>query len=513
MTVAAMLFGRDTEASFIGALLDGARAGRSGALVIRGEAGIGKTALLDLAEQAAGATTTAGTIRPAGTTRPAGSATVLRATAIETEAELPFAGLHLLLRPVVSQLASIPGRQADAIERAFGLADAPVRPADDVFLVGLAVLSLLTEVAEERPVLCLIDDAQWLDGASATALLFAARRLDAEGVVIMLAVRDGSRPLATAGLAQLQLEPLSDAAARQLLADEAAGLDPLLAVLAAATGDEPGCRSWLAAYEQGDISGGAWGYCVALPATMELAHGRLGAAFAQFRAGLADEKWRTDTAFWYQPDIVEAAARGGDLAWARDVATVFGSWASSTGQAWALAVTARCRALSDPSGCAERHFEEALRCHADGGRPLETARTRLVYGEWLRREKRRTEAAAQLARAIEAFDALGASAWAQRAGSELAATGQAAARAQAPGVLARLTPQEYQIVKLAAQGRTNREIAAQLFLSHRTVGYHLYKAYPKLGISSRTQLADMISAQTPPPRGSRSLSGSHSAAG
>lgn len=181
------LYGRDAQARAVLALLEGARAGRSGSLVVRGEAGIGKTALLGLAERAAE------------------GMTVLRATAIETEAELPFAGLHLLLRPVLGQLATIPRPQSDALMRAFGLADAHGQPDGDVFLSGLAVLSLLTEITEtgqdtgDRPVLCLIDDAQWLDSASATALLFAARRLDAEGVAILLAVRDGARPLNTDG--------------------------------------------------------------------------------------------------------------------------------------------------------------------------------------------------------------------------------------------------------------------------------------------------------------------------
>jgi DNA-binding NarL/FixJ family response regulator len=95
---------------------------------------------------------------------------------------------------------------------------------------------------------------------------------------------------------------------------------------------------------------------------------------------------------------------------------------------------------------------------------------------------------------VRTFETLGAAAWAARGRAELAATGQAAARAQAPGVLARLTPQEYQIVRLAAQGQSNREIAAQLFLSHRTVGYHLYKAFPKLGVTSRAELAELADA-------------------
>ena len=883
-----VLYGRDAQARAVLALLDRARAGRSGVLVVSGEAGIGKTALLGLAASAAE------------------GMTVLNATAIETEAELPFAGLHLLLRPVRGQLARIPRPQAGALNRAFGLTEAPGQPGDDVFLCGLAVLSLLTEITEtgtgDRPVLCLVDDAQWLDSASATALLFAARRLDAEAVAILLAVREGARPLRTDGIEQLHLEPLGDAAARQLLRDEAAGLDPqlaervladaagnplaitelaraavaapprgqpgrpgplpagqrmqrlygrqvsdlpdatrllllvaaaagagelalvltaarslgigadaltpaeqaglvtvadgavafrhplvrtavyhdaplarrqaahraladalagpagsdwgggatgrrawhlasaaaghddhaadelaaaaeqarhvsgyaavaaayeraaelttdpavrasrflaaataasdtgqsgqadrllraaeglsrdpllraeatylrargygaghraslvaladaardiavshpdlaalmlrgvvvsagnngqeqlaasarasladlervtgkaeevaspherlisgfeawrrgdhetalarsatfaaecrqrgmagwlagalhcqglaeaargewpaaraslleglrlaadigqpvraghaaaLLAVLAATAGDERACRSWLAAFTKEDISGDAWDYGTALPALIELGRGRYAAALAGFRVLRASEKWRADTAFWYQPYLTEAAARGGDPAWAAETAAVFCAWAAASGQPWALAVAARCRGLTEDRP--EPHFAEALRWHAKGcGRPFETARTHLVYGEWLRREKRRAAAAAQLTSAVTTFDKLGATSWAVRARAEHAALGLAAARAKAPGVLARLTPQEYQIVVLAAGGLSNREIAARLFLSHRTVSYHLYKAYPKLDVCARSQLAALISEQ------------------
>jgi DNA-binding CsgD family transcriptional regulator len=270
----------------------------------------------------------------------------------------------------------------------------------------------------------------------------------------------------------------------------------LLAVLAATAGDEPACRTWLAAFRQGDISGDAWDYGAALPALIELGRGRFAAALTGFRVLRAGDKWRAETAFWYQPYLTEAAARGGDPAWAAEAAAAFCAWAADTGQPWALAVAARCRGLTE--GQPEPHFAEALRWHAKGcGRPFEAARTRLVYGEWLRREKRRSAAAAQLTSAVAAFDQLGALTWAERARAELAAVGQAAARAKAPGVLARLTPQEYQIVMLAARGLSNREIAARLFLSHRTVGYHLYKAYPKLDVSARSQLAALIADQAP----------------
>ena len=883
--VSRALYGRDGDVAAITAVLDGARAGRGGALVIRGEAGMGKTALLDLAE------------------RCAADMTVLRATAIETEAELPFAGLHLLLRPVLSELGTIPDPRARALERVLGLVARPVQSPDDAVLAGLAVVSLLTKIAADGSVLCLIDDTQWLDSGSAAALLFAARRLDLAGVTMLLAIRDGLRVVETSGLAERYLEPLGDDAARLMLADEAADLDPLLvervlgdsagnplaitelaravqaetglgadgrpgplpagqriqriygqqilrlplatrmllliaaaagsgelalvlaaaqsldldvaalgpaeqaglvsvtqraisfrhplvraaayhdapigrrqaahraladaladggtdslgvrawhlaaaaaarddhaaselelaaeqarqvsgyaavaaayersaelttdpavrarrlvaaahaasdigdaaradrllsmaeklsgdpllraeaaylrtrgyaadhreslaalaeaatdvagshpgralrllrglviparmtgqdqlaatvterladleiavrdgagagesepvsnpddrllagvvawwrgdhetaltisarlaaecrergmtgalvgvlhcyglalaaggdwaaarsallemsraaadlgqpvrighaaallAVLAALEGDETAYRSWMETYERHDISGDAWGYATALPATIDVSRGRFQAALDRFRS-LPAEKWRDFTAFWYQPDIAEAAARAGDPDWASEITAIYARWADRSGQAWALAVAARCRGLCESSARAERHFEEALRWHSGAGRPMEEARTRLVYGEFLRRRKRRSAAAAQLISAIEIFDGLGAASYAQRARAELAATGLSSVRAEAPGVLARLTGQEYRIVMLAAEGASNREIGARLFLSHRTVGYHLYKAYPKLGVSSRTQLADVCARQ------------------
>jgi DNA-binding CsgD family transcriptional regulator len=880
------LYGRAAEEAAIAAVLEGSRAGCGGVLLLRGEAGIGKTALLS------------------STARSAADMTVLRATAIETEAELPFAGLHLLLRPVLGDLASLPGPRARALERVLGLVAWPAQPPDDVFLAGLAVLGILTKVAGRGPVLCLVDDAHWLDAGSATALLFAARRLGQAGVAMILTVRDQSDVLDTAGLAELHLGPLSHEAAREMLAGEAGDLDPLLAgrvladaggnplaiaelaraarnapglssdghpgpvrpssrvqriygqqirslpdatrmllliaaaagagdldlvlaaahaldldasalspaegaglatvtgraiafrhplvraaayhdapvagrqaahralagalaecgqgeierrawhlasaatgrddhaaaelelaaeharqvsgyaavaaayersaelttdgavrarrlvaaahaasdigasgraerllsaaedlssdpllraeatylrsrgyaaghratlaalaeaavgvagshpgralrllrglviparmsgqdglaalvttrvaelehsaggaaaaaagagpplspderllasveawyrgdhdttlaisssltqecrqlgmvnvlagvlhccglalaaagdwpraraalteglriatdigqpvrvghaaallaSLAAAAGDETACRSWLEVYQQHDISGDAWGYGMALPAGLDLGDGRHESALARFRAA-PPEKWRESTAFWYQPDIVEAAARAGQPDWAGSVTDVYAGWASRTGQAWMLAVAARCRGLSSCGPDADRHFQEALRWHSGAGRPMEEARTRLVYGEFLRRRKRRADAAAQLISAIEIFDRLGASAWGRRARSELAATGPAAARAEAPGALARLTRQEYEIARLAAAGQSNREIGARLFLSHRTVGYHLYKAYPKLDITSRAQLPAVLARE------------------
>ena len=149
-----MLRGRSEQLAAIARLLGGMQSGRADALVLRGEAGIGKTALLEAAaDKAAGAR-------------------VLRVAGVESEAELPFAALHALLRPALDQIGALPGRQAAALRGAFGLAEETVT---DRFLVGLGVLSLVAELAEDRPVLVLVDDAQWVDRASADALVFAAR--------------------------------------------------------------------------------------------------------------------------------------------------------------------------------------------------------------------------------------------------------------------------------------------------------------------------------------------------
>ena len=135
-----------------------------------------------------------------------------------------------------------------------------------------------------------------------------------------------------------------------------------------------------------------------------------------------------------------------------------------------------------------------MRLHAEVNRPFEHARTALLYGEWLRRARRKAEARAHLRTALETFERLGATPWAERARTELGATGTAAPSQPAPGALAELTPQELQIVRLASRGLSNRDIAAQLFLSPRTVGYHLYKAYPKLGVASRGELTALLAA-------------------
>jgi hypothetical protein len=192
-----VLYGRVAERSRIARLLEEACGGRSQVLVLRGDPGVGKSALLEDARERAG------------------GMTVLGGCGIESEAHVPYAGLHQILRPVLSDLDRLPAPQARALRGALGL-EAGV--GDQWFLVSLAVLSLLAEAAERQPLLCLVDDAHWLDDASAESLVFAARRLDAEPVAMLFAARDGEiRSFEAPGLDELRLSGLEPDAAAALL--------------------------------------------------------------------------------------------------------------------------------------------------------------------------------------------------------------------------------------------------------------------------------------------------------
>ncbi|SDH47207.1 regulatory protein, luxR family [Lentzea fradiae] len=904
-----MLHGRGKETSVIDRLLADCRTGRSGCLLVTGEAGIGKTALLEHAASAAGGWR------------------IMRSTGIESEAHLPFAGLHLLLRPALDRADALPAPQARALRGAFGLAQA--EPGDRM-LVGLAVLSLLAEFADGKPVLCLVDDAQWLDRASAEALLFAARRLDTEGIALIVAARPGFE---APGLARMALTGLDAPAAAGLLAEHAATLSPtdryrvlaqargnplallelpaalashrpsggrhvlpmtatvqaafldqvrrlpepsrhlLLVAAAEDTGDRGvvlraaatlGCRpadlvpaetarlielddltvrfrhplvrsavyqaapvslrlvvhtaladaldqpedadrrAWHhalvatgpdeqvaaelestaqravarsgyaaasaayeraaqltppgvdharrhvlaaeAAAEEGDVERmaelagrGATGTgdpaltvrAIRVRATAAFHHGLLRTARRllteaadltrttdpslaahllldavhatwylgedeiagtanrldalplppgdplthvarlltcavrsaigqedpdaltrriadarrtgfggphdtllvgatslqavgqddeahrvahelltrcrdQGRLGrtppvlacvarsstflgrhtdawdeasqalniaqeLGHRQWIAETsgvlaylaavsgderrchAFaddaltapepgapppgmsWAQwalalldlgharwesaltrltalhkgpvrhqlpglrsiPDLIEAAARLGRTADVHQPLARLTDWAHHAGRTWIDAHVQRCRALLAPEAEADDLYRAALRLHP-ADRQFERARTALLYGEWLRRMRRKSEARAQLRDAFETFHRLGATPWVERAGTELEAAGEVVPKPEtADGALAVLTPQERKIIRLAARGLSNRDIAAQLFLSPRTVGYHLYKAFPKLGVSARTELATLELAAGP----------------
>ncbi|MFI6290788.1 LuxR C-terminal-related transcriptional regulator [Nonomuraea sp. NPDC050790] len=269
----------------------------------------------------------------------------------------------------------------------------------------------------------------------------------------------------------------------------------VLAYLDAARGDEQACErhaeAGLAGAEAGMISPGApWAYWSL--GLLDLGLGRAESALTRFER-LAREPMRHHIcATRSTPDLVESAVRVGAHERAAEPLARFERWAEAVRRPWADALVLRCRGLLGADDQAEQAYTEALKLHDQDSRPLEYARTALLYGEWLRRARRKAEARGLLTGALEVFDRLGMTPWAERARGELTATGAAERGSRAgEGAASALTPQELQIVRLAAQGLSNRDIAAQLFLSHRTVGFHLYKAYPKLGVASRGELRDL----------------------
>ncbi|WP_429427585.1 ATP-binding protein [Nocardia sp. GAS34] len=274
-------------------------------------------------------------------------------------------------------------------------------------------------------------------------------------------------------------------------------LSSVLAFVHAVSGREEECRAAASAGLGGDSAGslapGA-GWAQWSLGLLELGLGRAEAALSRFERLTREPLSHHICATRSIPDLVESAVRVGEPERAAAPFARFEGWAASVRQPWADALVLRCRALLDDAA-AEDLYTRALAAHDADGRPIEYARTALLFGEWLRRERRKAPARTHLTEALTIFSRLGMEPWARRARNELTAAGapEAGERARDRAV-AGLTPQELQIVRLAAQGLSNRDIAAQLFLSHRTVGYHLYKAYPKLGVTSRGELKD-IAAQ------------------
>lgn len=288
----AQLIGRRGECAELDALLHRAAAGESGVLVLRGEAGIGKSALLDYAaDQAAGFT-------------------VLRAAGFEAEADLAFAGVYGLLRPVLKHLDEVPEMQARALAGALGLApsDAP-----DRFMVSAAALGLLAAAAEQRPLVCLIDDAQWLDRPSADALVFAARRLAADPVAIVFGAREGEvRRFDAPGVASLTLGPLDDVSAETLLPERGQAATPAVRhrLLAEAHGNPLALIELPVGLTDAQLAGAS-----PLPESIPLTP-RLRSVFRQRIEGMPDS---TQTAL-----LLAAADETGDLATVRAAADTLG---------------------------------------------------------------------------------------------------------------------------------------------------------------------------------------------
>ncbi|MFJ4788348.1 LuxR C-terminal-related transcriptional regulator [Streptomyces sp. NPDC088794] len=276
-------------------------------------------------------------------------------------------------------------------------------------------------------------------------------------------------------------------------------LQAALAMFAALTGDEDTCRERATAARSYALTHGL-GLAAALAqwalAYLDLAAGRFAGAAARLRAlaGFGPGHGHRAIRHLATPHYVEAAARTGDTRVARAAHADYDRWASAVRSPDDLALSARCRALLAPGAEAVEHYRAALDLHAHGTRDFERARTELLFGGALRRLRRRTEARDRLHSALEAFDSFGAPHCAAQARAELRALGAPATPAHTAAVdpTARLTAQQLLIARMAADGATNREIAARLALSPRTIDHHLRGVFSRLGIRSRIDLVRLL---------------------
>jgi DNA-binding CsgD family transcriptional regulator len=197
----------------------------------------------------------------------------------------------------------------------------------------------------------------------------------------------------------------------------------------------------------------------------------------------------------YAPDLIEAYARAGEREAAMRELAKLAELAGALDRRWALAAVARLHGLLGRDDDLDEHFGAALELHEQGaGSAFERARTELLYGERLRRARRRVDAREHLRSAIELFDGLGAAPWSEQARRELRASGESIPRRD-PTAPEKLTPQELQVALQVAEGRTNRDVAAALFLSPKTVEFHLTRVYRKLNIHSRAELVRLFSSE------------------
>ena len=342
------------------------------------------------------------------------------------------------------------------------------------------------------------DDAQ-----AATLFARATARARADGAVDAL-------PWLLAPMAALEMwtgryaSAAANAAEGLRLAEETGQVNPaahhysVLAWIAAVQGKEQDCRDAAAAASSRAIAhrlGPQAAIAAWAVALLDVGMGRPVEAFERLDAltNASPGEGHQMVKVFAAADLVEVAVRTGQAGKAQAALGSLEAWAAHSGVPWAAALVARCRGLLSDGDHADEHFERALALHARSGRPFDAARTELVFGETLRRRRRRTQARTHLRAACEGFEGLGAVPWAEQARVELRATGETARRRH-PGTVHQLTPQELQIVRLVGGGGTNREIAAQLFLSPRTVDYHLHKVFTKLGMSSRAELVRLAAS-------------------
>ncbi|MEV4684881.1 helix-turn-helix transcriptional regulator [Streptomyces kurssanovii] len=279
--------------------------------------------------------------------------------------------------------------------------------------------------------------------------------------------------------------------------NSAAHLHAVLALTASLEGDAEACAEHAAAAGSTAAAHGlsqAASLAVWAVARTDLAAGRCAEAAARLRPLVVPGPRRGHFAVMMLavPCFVEAAVLAGRTDGTAVAVEEFAAWAASTADPLAPAQLARCRALVAPPEEAAARYEEALAHHERAGGDFERARTLLLYGQWLRRRRRTREARGPLRDALVAFERCGARGWAERAGGELRAAGEAVSGDSGSGPLDRLTPQQRRIAHHVAEGATNREVALRLSVSTRTVDHHLRNVFALLGVRSRTELARLL---------------------
>jgi DNA-binding CsgD family transcriptional regulator len=332
-------------------------------------------------------------------------------------------------------------------------------------------------------------------------LIAAARDASAVSAMIYplaarahLDFRLGRWAAARAGAAE-SVELAQDTGQLPLLSQSLAAL----ACTEAALGQEDECRRHvkegmaLVARFQGDATGTHLNAALGL---LELGLGRVSEAIAVLEEaqGTAERLGQQPAVAMFAPDLIEAYARAGRREDAAALLDAFEARGRDARSRWAEAATSRLRGLLAPGDAMRAQFEAALALHDDLPMPFERARTLLCFGEGLRRARARADAREPLKEALETFERLGARGWAERARTELRATGEQQAR-RSETAAEQLTPHELQIAVLVAQGMTNREAAAALFLSPKTIEYHLGQIYRKLDVRGRAQLARLMAME------------------
>ncbi len=391
-----------------------------------------------------------------------------------SESAGPFASLAaLLLRSSAKPVGQLDG---DGLALADLVAQARRSRAGD--RGDLIVIALAGLVTGQNPEACELAAELAADARAKGRIGWLPVMLTCQAQALVLGGRERDAP----AVLTEALEIAQDTAQSQWVNEARA----ISAYLTAVAGDEQHCRELTdtaLAEPAGQVASAARAWARWALGMLDLGKGRLEAAAVHLQTVGREPGFPTGSALRCVPDLVEAAVRLGQPERAAKPLAGFLAWASHAGSPITDALAHRCQALVTGGEDAERHYLAAL----EGPKAsFEHARTQLLYGVWLRRARRKTESRVQLIAALDQLERAGAVPWAQQARDELAATGAATHSGQAGP--APLTPQERKVTRLAARGLPNRDIAAQLFLSPRTVAYHLYKAYPKLGITSRTEL-------------------------